>query len=163
DETIDAFDAAHPRGADVVIVPAVHDASDARLIGWLKAQAAHGATLVGICDGVWAVAATGALDGKRATGHWYSLRGLASKHPRTTWVRDRRYVRDGPVMTTTGVTASIPASLALVEEIAGTSRAEDVARRLGVHGWSAEHDSNLFSLSARDAATAARNWLAFWS
>src|SRR5262249_54000859 len=113
--------------------------------------------------GVWAVAATGALDGKRATGHWYSLRGLASKYPRTTWVRDRRYVRDGSVMTTTGVTASIPASLALVEEIAGTSRAEDVARRLGVQGWSAEHDSNRFSLSARDAATAARNWLAFWS
>src|SRR5262245_52482832 len=33
DETLDAFDAAHPGGADVVIVPAVHDPSDARLVG----------------------------------------------------------------------------------------------------------------------------------
>jgi putative intracellular protease/amidase len=162
DETIDAFDAAHPTGADVVIVPAVHDPSDARLVAWLKTQATHGATLVGICDGVWAVAATGALEGRRATGHWYSLGRLQSAYPGTTWVRDRRYVRDGPVMTTTGVTASIPASLALVEEIAGRARAQDVADRLGVHGWGAEHDSNRFALSAGDVAIAARNWLGVW-
>ena len=163
DETIDSFDAVHPAGADFVIVPAVHDPSDRRLIGWLEAQAAHGATLVGICDGVWAVAATGALEGKRATGHWYSLDGLQSKYPRTTWVRDRRWVRDGSVMTTTGVTASIPATLALIEEVAGKERAQAVADGLGVHAWGAEHDSNRFSLSARDVGTAARNWLAFWS
>src|SRR6185295_8595082 len=39
DETIDSFDAARPAGADLVIVPAVHAPSDARLIGWLSAQA----------------------------------------------------------------------------------------------------------------------------
>src|SRR6185295_17439886 len=156
-------DAARPAGADLVIVPAVHAPSDARLIGWLSAQAAHGATLVGICDGVWPVAATGVLEGKRATGHWYSLDGLQAKYPATTWVRDRRWVRDRSVMTTTGVTASIPASLALIEEIAGPERARDVANRLGIHAWSAEHDSTRFALSARDVGIAAWNWIGFWS
>lgn len=162
DETIDSFDAAHPAGADFVVVPAVAASSDARLVAWLGSQAQRGATLVAICDGVWPVAETGALDGRRATAHWYSLDDLEKKFPTTVWVRDRRYVRDGPVMTTTGVTASVPASLALIEEIAGRQRAAEVAERLGVHDWSAAHDSGRFSLSTRDVTTAARNWLAFW-
>src|SRR5262245_39393369 len=160
--TVDSFDAAHPAGANFVVVPAVHDSTNARLVSWLGEQAEHGATLVAICDGVWAVAATGVLAGRRATAHWYSLDDLEKKYPDTAWVRDRRYVRDGPVMTTTGVTASIPASLALIEQIGGRARAAAVAERLGVPEWGDTHDSNRFSLSTRDMATAARNWLAFW-
>jgi transcriptional regulator GlxA family with amidase domain len=163
EETIESFDAAHPAGADFVIVPAVGEPSDARLVSWLRDQAQRGATLVAICDGVWPVAETGVLAGRRATGHWYSLDDLEEKFPNTVWVRDRRYVRDGPVMTTTAVTASVPASLALIDQIAGRSRAAAVAKRLGVNDWSAAHDSGRFTLSARDVATAARNWLAFWS
>ena len=43
-------------------------------------------------------------------------------YPQTTWVRDRRYVQDGRIISTTGVTASIPMSLALVEAIGGRGR-----------------------------------------
>lgn len=162
DETIASFDAAHPAGADVVIVPAVHDPADAQLLGWLQHQARAGAGIVAICDGVWPVAAAGLLDGKRATGHWYSLDRLQSTYPSTTWLRDRRYVRDGTVMTTTGVTASIPASLALVEQFAGRDTAQAVAGRLGVREWGDAHDSTEFSLTPRDMMAAARNWLGFW-
>src|SRR4030095_11702374 len=157
------FDAAHPAGARFVIVPAVHESSNPRLIAWLASQAKHGAPLVAICDGIWPVAATGVLEGRRATAHWYSLDDLQAKYPNTTWVRDRRYVHDGPVMTTTGVTASIPASLALIEELAGHAPAEAIAERLGVQQWNAEHDSRQFSLTTRDIATVARNWVAVWS
>jgi transcriptional regulator GlxA family with amidase domain len=161
-ETIDSFDADHPGGAQYVIVPAVAEPADPRLIGWLAAQARRGATLVAICDGVWPVAATGVLAGRRATAHWYSLDDLESTFPTTTWIYDQRYVRDGPVMTTTGVTASIPASLALLEAIAGAPRARVVAAELGIDNWSSAHDSRRFSLTARDVATAARNAVAFW-
>ena len=161
-ETIDSFDAAHPAGAQFVIVPAVMERNDPTLVAWLAGQAQRGATLVAICDGAWTVAATGALKGRRATGHWYSLDDLAKTFPDTTWVRNRRYVRDGSVMTTTGVTASIPASLALIEEIAGAARAHAVAEQLGVHHWDDAHESDRFVLSRRDMATAAGNWLAFW-
>jgi putative intracellular protease/amidase len=162
-ETLDSFDATHPNGADFVVVPAMHERSDPHLVGWLKRQAERGTTLVAICDGVWTVAATGVLDGKRATGHWYSLDDLQAEYPRTTWVRNRRYVRDGSVITTTGVTASIPSSIALVEGIAGTARAQALAQRLGVQQWGTQHDSGRFSLSLRDVTTAARNWLAVWN
>ena len=161
-ETTEAFDVRHPEGADFVIVPAVHRYDDPYLRGWLERQAERGATLVAICDGVWVVAGTGALDGKRATGHWYSLDDLEATYPKTTWVRDRRYVRDGSVITTTGVTASIPSSIAIVEAVAGTARAQALAARLGVREWGAQHESARFSLSVRDVVTAGRNWLALW-
>jgi hypothetical protein len=72
-------------------------------------------------------------------------------------------VADRGVVTTTGITASIPASLALVEAIAGRAEADAVARSLGVANWDAGHDSGALRLDRRHARTAAGNWLAFWS
>ena len=126
--TLAEFDARFPDGADYVIVPAVHEPDDATLVGWVRAQAHKGAVIVGVCDGVWVVANAGLLRGRRATGHWYSLSRLEHKFSNTRWVRNRRYVADDSVVTTTGVTASIPVSLALVEAIAGRERATEVAK-----------------------------------
>lgn len=161
-ETIASFDAKHPDGADYVIVPAVHRSTDQTLITWLQTQARSGATIVGVCDGVWVVGRAGLLENRAATGHWYSRSGLASTFPHTRWIRDRRYVEDGPVITTTGVTASLPVSLALVERIAGPDRAAAVARELGVSSWAPDHHSENFRLTMRHVATAAANWLGFW-
>jgi len=162
-ETIASFDARFPEGADYVVVPAVHRQDDPALLGWVAAQAGKGASVVGVCDGAWVVAGVGLLRGRRATGHWYSFEALERRYPETRWTRDSRYVVDGPIVTTTGVTASIPVSLALVEAIAGGERAEAVARDLGATDWSAAHRSDDFRLGARAVATAAGNLLAFWS
>jgi transcriptional regulator GlxA family with amidase domain len=161
--TVQAFDARHPEGADYVIVPAVHRTEDAVLLAWVKSQAAKGATIVGVCDGVWVLANAGLLKGRKAVGHWYSFGDLESKFSDTTWVRNRRYLAHDKVITTTGVTASIPVSLALVEAIGGHERAVSVARALGVSDWGATHRSDDFKLGARHMLTAATNWLAFWS
>lgn len=162
-ETVEKFDGRFPDGADYVVVPAVHKDDDPALIGWVQAQASKGAKIVGICDGVWVLANAGLLKGKRATGHWYSRSNLQKKFPETRWEHDKRYVVDGNIMTTTGVTASIPASLALVEEIAGRERAAAVAKTLGVKEWSSDHKDDDFHLKTNDIFTAAVNWLAFWS
>ena len=161
-ETIVSFDSKHPSGADYVIVPAVHRSTDETMITWIQAQARSGATIVGVCDGVWVVGRAGLLENRGATGHWYSRSGLASEFPRTRWIRDRRYVEDGPVITTTGVTASLPVSLALVERIAGPDRAAALARELGVASWGPDHRSDDFQLTSRHVATAAANLLEFW-
>jgi len=162
DATIAEFDSRYPAGADYVVVPAVHEDEDPALLAWVRQQRDKGATLVGICDGVWVLARAGVLRGHRATGHWYSRSALARQFPDTRWVDDRRYVADGKVVTTTGVTASIPVSLALVEAIGGTARAAEVARRIGAAGWSDAYAATPFRLGARHLYTAARNTLAFW-
>jgi putative intracellular protease/amidase len=161
-ETIASFDAKHPDGADYVVVPAVHRSDSPALLAWLRAQAERGATIVGVCDGAWVLARAGLLEERAATGHWYSFDDLAEEFPRTRWVKDRRWVRDGPMMTTTGVSASLPAALELVSEIAGEERARAVASELGVAAWDAAHESARYRLDAGHMATAAGNWLALW-
>ncbi|CAO3359837.1 hypothetical protein [Azospirillum melinis] len=156
------FDARFPDGADFVIVPAVHRVDDATLIAWIRSQAEKGATIVGVCDGVWVVANAGLLHGKSAVGHWYSIDDLKAKFPAAHFLRDRRYLADGNVVTTTGVTASIPVSIALVEAIAGRERAAEVAQHLGIKDWGASHRGEDFSLTLSSISTAAINWLAFW-
>ena len=157
------FDARFPAGADYVIVPNVYDGQDdAALLGWLRLQARRGAIIVGICDGVPVLANAGLLAGRKATAHWRTIDGLEARHRETRWLRNTRYVADGNVITTSGVSASIPVSVALVEAIGGRARAEKVARLLGVSDWSAHHDSEQFRLTAAGYYTVLRNKAMFW-
>jgi putative intracellular protease/amidase len=150
DMTTTAFVQRYPDGADYVIVPALHDSKDVSVRDFIKAQAAGGATIVSICDGTLVMANAGLLDGHNATGHWFWIDSVAKAHPTMHRVRDRRYVADRGIVTTTGVSASVPVSLALVEAIGGRERAAELAHEIGARGWSAEHDSGAFHLIRND-------------
>jgi putative intracellular protease/amidase len=160
--TVAEFDARHPEGADYVIVPAMSRDDDTEALAWLKSQAAKGAMVVGVCAGAMVVAEAGLLDGKRATTHWYFVEKLRERHPGIRYVADRRVVVDGGVATTTGVTASMPISLILIEAIAGREKADAVASDLGLTNWDARHDSRAFLFTRPFALTAIRNTAAFW-
>jgi putative intracellular protease/amidase len=160
--TVAEFDAQHPEGADYVIVPAMSRDDDPAALQWIKSQAAKGAIIVGVCAGAKVVGNTGLLDGKRATTHWYYLRELRDKHPAIHYVRDRRLVVDRGVATTTGITASMPMSLILIEAIAGRDKAEAVGRDLGLARWDARHDSGAFQFTRPFALTAIGNTVALW-
>lgn len=160
--TIDEFDAQHPDGADYVIVPAMSRDDDPRVLGWLRRQAATGAVVVGVCAGAKIVAEAGLLDGKRATTHWYYRTAMLKRHPAIRYVPDRRIVVDDGVATTTGISASMPMALTLIEAIAGRGKAETVSQAVGVRAWDARHDSRAFQFTRPFAATAIRNGLAAW-
>ncbi|MDQ3283683.1 MAG: DJ-1/PfpI family protein [Acidobacteriota bacterium] len=156
--TLAEFDSSHPGGADYVIVPNLNEGSDKpEILQWVRTQSQRGATIVGVCDGVVTVANAGLLDGRTATGHWHTIEMFEKKRPATRWVRNRRYVADGNVITTSGVTASIPISLALIEAIAGPEHARTVAARLHVADWSDTHDSSEFHLGSSKVFTALAN------
>ena len=108
------------------------------------------------------MAAAGLLDGKRATTHWYSVGELRDAYPSVVQVADRRFVVDGGVATTTGITASMPMMLTLIEAIAGRDKAEAVAGDLGLAAWDARHDSRAFGFTRPFAVTVLGNVLAFW-
>ena len=163
DATVADFDTRYPDGADYVIVPAMSRDDDPAALAWIRSQAAKGATVVGVCAGAKVVGAAGLLDGKRATTHWYYLSELRRLSSTAVYIPDRRLVADRGVATTTGITASMPMSLALIEAIAGRPRAEAVARDLGVSRWNARHDSGAFMLTRPFALTVLGNVAAFWN
>ncbi len=162
DDTLASFDAAHPDGADMVIIPAVLDPEDAVLIDWLKIQAAKGARLVSICDGALVLARTGLLDGRKATGHWYTEGERRASFSAVDWQTNTRYVRDGNVATSAGVSASLPISLQLVEEMAGKARAEALAAELAVGTYSPDHNSDVYGIGVDELLVVARNFLLGW-
>jgi transcriptional regulator GlxA family with amidase domain len=160
--TVAEFDARHPEGADYVIVPAMSRDDDPAALEWIRSQAAKGAIVIGVCAGAKVVAAAGLLDGKAGTTHWYYLKEMRADHPAIRYVADRRLVVEKGVATTTGITASMPMMLTLIEAIAGRDKAEAVARDLGLASWDARHASDAFKFTRPFALTAIGNTLAFW-
>ncbi len=160
--TTEAFDQVHPAGADFVIVPAFHDSENLVTRTWLRAQAAKSATLVSICDGALTLAATGLLDGHRATGHFASANQRRKQFPKVEWMTNTRYVHDGKFISSSGVSASLPTALYVVELLAGRTRALEVARAHGAVSYEATHDSDAFRLGTYEYWTAARNLLFGW-
>jgi transcriptional regulator GlxA family with amidase domain len=138
------FDRRYPDGADYVIVPAVVHSDDPALLQWVAAQAAKGATLVSICDGSLVLAGSGVMKGKRGTGHWATDSHRKDRYPDTQWLDNARYVADGKVVSSAGISAALPVSLALVEAIAGTERATALANDLAAGDWGQAHDNAPF-------------------
>ncbi|MDQ0568928.1 putative intracellular protease/amidase [Variovorax paradoxus] len=157
-----SFDRLHPSGADYVIVPAMIADDDPAVAAWLKQQAARGARVVGVCSGALVVGRADLLDGRRFAGHWYDRGTLLKRHPGATYVPHQRYVVDRGVATTTGITASVPTMLAMVEAIGGPEKAEALGTELGVASWSPEHDSTPFYLDTGRRVDFLLNKAAFW-
>jgi putative intracellular protease/amidase len=160
--TTRAFDGRFPDGADYVIVPALEPRNNRHVTDWIVAQHRKGANIFSVCAGSLTLAAAGLLDGQPATTHWAYIDALREAHPTMQWIPDRRYVAADGISTATGITASIPVTITLVEAIAGRSKAEQLARTLGVAKWDARHNSSAFQLTWEHQKTFLRNWLSFW-
>jgi putative intracellular protease/amidase len=124
---------------DVVVVPAVaapNGRKEAPLREWIGRRSDQGTHVLGVCNGSRLLAAAGLLDGRRATAHWSSIRGLERSRPQVDWVRGQRYVQDGTVTTTAGVTSGVFGALRLVEQLAGAGEAQRVGQELAYPSWS---------------------------
>src|SRR6185369_13350040 len=146
-----------------VIVPAMTRDDDHAALQWIRNQSAKGAIVIGVCAGAKVVGDAGLLHGKRATTHWYSVKEMREKHPTMRYVEDRRLVVDDGVATTTGISASMPMSLTLIEAIAGRDKARAVGQDIGHADWDARHESDAFKFTRPFALTAIRNTAAFWA
>lgn len=101
-----------------------------RLVDWIGREARHVRRLASICTGAFLLGSAGLLDDRRATTHWNSTARLASTFPRVILEPNTIFVKDGPIYTSAGVTASMDLALALVEEDFGRSLALRVAKEL---------------------------------
>ena len=141
---------------DVVIGPALHDPTEPEMLAAVRTYAATGALMVSICDGAWVLAHAGLLAGKSATSHWYSIPGLRKAFPTTRWRQDVRWVRDGRVLTSAGLSASLPLARHLVELL------RDGDPRTDTTDTGPPHDGARFTIAARDVAVGAGNYLLPW-
>lgn len=113
---------------DYLLVPggfaALEEAKNPKMNAFLAKAAAGADQMLSVCTGSLMLHAAGLLAGKRATTHWKLLDGLRGKGD--VEVVEARYVRDGNIWTSAGVSAGIDMTLAFIAAIAGEDAAGSV-------------------------------------
>lgn len=121
--------------ADLVVVLAPehpeHPVST-ELLAALRAAHQRGAILAGHCTGVFILAATGLLDGLRATTHWRWVDAFAARFPQVKLVPEVLYVDEGSILTSAGAAAGVDLWLYLLRREYGAAVATAVARDMVV-------------------------------
>src|ERR687894_3294409 len=119
---------------DVVVVPAMWDVGSPGhrpVAEWLKEHAEGTGTVMSVCDGAEVLADAGLLDGRRATANWANISRWEGRYPDAEWERGLRYVEDGNVTTSAGVTSGTSATLRVVSGYVGEEAAAGLARKIG--------------------------------
>jgi len=123
------------RQAGTIVIPGWRDPDESppeALTQELRLAYARGSRLVSICSGVFVLAASGLLDGKRVTTHWRYVDRLTARFPGIRVEPDVLYVDEGNILTSAGSAAGIDLCLHIVRRDYGADIANIVARRLVV-------------------------------
>ncbi|WP_432752099.1 GlxA family transcriptional regulator [Streptomyces sp. JL2001] len=120
--------------ADIVFVPGYRypdrDDPPPAVVSALVAAHARGARLAAISTGAFALAATGLLDGRRATTHWHYARALAARYPQVRVDENVLFVDEGSVLTSAGAASGIDLCLHILRGDLGIAASNHTARRL---------------------------------
>jgi transcriptional regulator GlxA family with amidase domain len=122
------------RHVDTIIVPGgltVRAGETYRKISdWLATHADHIRRIVSVCTGIYPLAQSGLLHGRKITTHWRFAQDVARRFPKLHVDHISSFIKDGPFYTCGGGTAAIEMTLALIEEDYGSRVALSVARDL---------------------------------
>lgn len=125
-----------PVRIDTLIVPGWarwrEAVADRRLMDLVERLASRSRRVVSVCAGAFLLAEAGLLDGRKAATHWQLAKDLAVAYPEVEVEADPLFVRDGPIVTSAGISAGIDLTLALVEDDYGADIARTVAQYLVV-------------------------------
>jgi len=125
---------------DVLIVPGgVHtdELGKRDVIDWIAASAAKTQLTASVCTGAFLLAKAGVLDGKTATTHWEDIDDFRKSFPGIPIDPAVRWVDEGKIVTSAGISAGIDMSLHLVERLAGEPLARRAARQMD-YRWERE-------------------------
>ncbi|MET8827468.1 helix-turn-helix domain-containing protein [Streptomyces sp. NPDC004610] len=117
--------------ADTIVLPGVENPPEVLPPGVaeaLRAAAANGTRIASVCVGAFLFAATGLLDGLRATTHWFAAPDLAARYPKVTVDPHVLYVDNGQFLTSAGAAAALDMCLHMIRKDHGSAVAAHTAR-----------------------------------
>lgn len=137
--------------ADVLVIPGgdIRPALNSpEVIAWIRERAAPARHVLSVCNGALILAKTGLLDGLAATTFYDLIPALREAAPKTRVVTDQRYVDNGKIITTAGLSSGIDGSLHVIERLQGKGPAQQVALNME-YDW--RPDSGFARASLADA------------
>jgi len=124
---------------DILLVPGGRgtrrELNNPALLEWIKTQAGQTNLLLSVCTGALLLGKAGLLDGLAATTYWNAMDELRAVAPNTTIRAGERYVDNGSVVLSAGVSAGIDMSLYIVARLHGTEAALATARGMEYDYW----------------------------
>jgi transcriptional regulator GlxA family with amidase domain len=97
------------------------------LLQWLRSRSAEAEVVTSVCTGAAILARAGLLDGRRATTNKGAFGWVAEQGPAVQWIKQARWVEDGPFVTSSGVSAGIDMTLAVIASLVSDAAAERIA------------------------------------
>ena len=104
--------------------------NDPAHLDWVREMRATVPLMTSVCTGSLVYAAAGLLIGRKATTHWASLNLLSELDPTIIPDVSSRFVDDGDLITSAGVSAGIDMALHLVARLSSKARAQEIRREL---------------------------------
>ena len=100
-----------------------------------------------VCTGSAVLAKAGILDGRKATSNKMAWAFVTSQDGDVLWQPSARWVEDGKYVTSSGISAGIDMALALIEDLEGREKAENVAR-VAEYLWNDDPSDDPFAVQA---------------
>jgi putative intracellular protease/amidase/YHS domain-containing protein len=120
-------------GGPMEVVAAVY--RDPAVLAWIKQAHQQTQLTMSVCTGAFILSRAGLTHDKRVTSHWSAVDSLGRFDSQATVLKDQRFVEDGRLLTTAGVSAGIDGALRVVEELRGPEEAKMVARMMQYEKW----------------------------
>lgn len=125
--------------------PGVPDAmGDREIVDWITSVASTAELTMSVCTGSALLAGAGVLKGKSATTNKANFNWVAEQGPDIRWTRQARWVEDGGVFTSSGVSAGMDMALAVIAKLHGRDKADAVAW-MAEYTWHDDADNDPFS------------------
>ena len=125
----DAFD--DDVAYDAILVPGGQgtrrEINNRSMIEWLRLRAGQAQFVTSVCTGAALLAKAGVLNGRKATTNKMNFDWVASQGPKVLWQHEARWVEDGNIFTSSGVSAGMDMALAFISRTLGETAAEDAA------------------------------------
>jgi len=118
---------------DVLVIPGgVVSAESGKpaVISWIEQTAARSQLTASVCTGAFLLAQAGLLAGKNVTTHWEDIDDLRRMFPKLAVKDNARWIDEGNIVTSAGISAGIDMSLHLVARLAGDTLARKTARQM---------------------------------
>ncbi|MEC6748180.1 DJ-1/PfpI family protein [Marinilactibacillus sp. XAAS-LB27] len=124
----------HP-DLDILVVPGGYGARELEIHNqdlhqWIKEQDQTTEYTTSVCTGAFLLAKAGLLEGKTVTTHFSAIDRLAESFPSLNVKRSTKFVDEGHILTSAGISAGIELSLYLVGKLLGSNVSENTARQM---------------------------------
>ena len=130
-QSVAEFDYQNCPQLDLILLPGgfgtIQELGNPAILSFLKQRVPTAKVTMSVCSGSWILAKAGLLDGRRATSNKVYFKMATQQSDQVQWVAEARWVEDGPVFTSSGVSAWIDMALAVIASLYGEDKAMDIA------------------------------------